>query len=80
MTNRFFLGLALAGTLLLSSCGSKELTAYGNKTIQVFNQTPVRFAPDKYPDGVNESASDSVIRLTNGRIILKKNNITAVSA
>ena len=72
MTNRFFLGLALAGTLLLSSCGSKELTAYGNKTIQVFNQTPVRFAPDKYPDGVNESASDSVIRLTNGRIILKK--------
>ncbi|HNP91327.1 MAG TPA: PNGase F N-terminal domain-containing protein, partial [Macellibacteroides fermentans] len=57
---------------MLSSCGSKELTSYGNRTLQVFNQTPVRFAPDKYPDGINESASDSVIHLTNGRIILKK--------
>jgi len=70
--NRFLLGAALTGTLMLSSCGSKELTSYGNRTLQVFNQTPVRFAPDKYPDGINESASDSVIHLTNGRIILKK--------
>ena len=70
--NRFLLGAALTGTLMLFSCGSKELTSYGNRTLQVFNQTPVRFAPDKYPDGINESASDSVIHLTNGRIILKK--------
>ena len=70
--NRFLLGATLTGTLMLSSCGSKELTSYGNRTLQVFNQTPVRFAPDKYPDGINESASDSVIHLTNGRIILKK--------
>lgn len=77
--NRFLLGAALTGTLMLFSCGSKELTSYGNRTLQVFNQTPVRFAPDKYPDGINESASDSVIHLTNGRIILKKNNLTTLS-
>lgn len=49
----------------------KELPALGNTHIQVFDKTPVCFRPDSFPNYTPANA-DGVIRLVNGRIILKK--------
>ncbi len=43
----------------------------GNTHIQVFDKTPVCFRPDSFPNYTPANA-DGVIRLVNGRIILKK--------
>lgn len=71
MKKKIALFLSLAGTLLFTACGPREVPAAGDYTVQVFDKTPVRFAPDLYPAGDN-AAPDSIYHLVNGRIILKK--------
>lgn len=73
MMKRFTLLFTLVGTfVLMVSCGHRELPAKGDYSVRVFDNTPVCFAPDKYPAAFNESGSDSIYHLANGRIILKK--------
>lgn len=72
MTKKIVLLLLLAGTLLLTACGPREVPAVGDYAVQVFDDTPVRFAPDVYPGAYNAPGSDSIYHLVNGRIILKK--------
>lgn len=66
------LALALPVALLLGACGHKELPSHGDVTVDVFRSTPVCFNPDKYPKAYHAAGADSIIRLVNGRIILKK--------
>lgn len=49
----------------------KEFAAKGNTTIKVFDKTNVHYHPTKIA-GFNEADADGIIRLVNGRIILKK--------
>lgn len=49
----------------------KEYPAKGNVTINVFDKTNIHFDPDHLGD-FNEAGADGIIRLVNGRIILKK--------
>lgn len=49
----------------------KEFAAKGNTTIKVFDKTNVHYDPAKIA-GFNEADADGIIRLVNGRIILKK--------
>lgn len=72
MMKKIFLLLSLAGTVLFSACGPREVPAKGDYAVQVFNNTPVRFAPDVYPAAYNTPGPDSIYHLVNGRIILKK--------
>ena len=44
---------SLAGALLLTACGPREIPAKGDFTVRVFDDTPVRFAPDIYPEAYN---------------------------
>lgn len=73
--NKTVITLSLLVLLLLGACGHKELPAYGDITVDVFTETPVRFNPDLYPKAYMPADTDSVIRLANGRIILKKINL-----
>lgn len=50
----------------------KELPAKGDCHLSVFEKTNVRFAPDTYPGSYNQPDATGIIRLVNGRIILKK--------
>ena len=49
----------------------KEFAAKGNTTIKVFDKTNVHYDPAKL-GGFNAADADDIIRLVNGRIILKK--------
>lgn len=49
----------------------KEFAAKGNTTIKVFDKTNVHYDPTKIA-GFNAADADGIIRLVNGRIILKK--------
>lgn len=49
----------------------KEFAAKGSTTIKVFDKTNVHYDPTKLA-GFNEADADGIIRLVNGRIILKK--------
>ena len=49
----------------------KEFAAKGNTTIKVFDKTNVNYEPTKIA-GFNAADADGIIRLVNGRIILKK--------
>lgn len=49
----------------------KEFAAKGNTTIKVFDKTNVHYDPAKL-GGFNAADADGIIRLVNGRIILKK--------
>lgn len=49
----------------------KEYAAKGSTTIKVFDKVNVHYAPDAL-SGFNETDADGIIRLVNGRIILKK--------
>ena len=69
MKKILFLAVALIG--LMSSCGHKEYPAVGDTHIQVFDKANVCFQPGKY-ENFTEADADGVIRLVNGRIILKK--------
>ena len=52
----------------------KEYAAKGSKTIKVFEKTNIHYAPSKL-EGFNAADADGIIRLVNGRIILKKINV-----
>lgn len=69
----FLAPLAVAATLVMPAHAAKhkELPAMGNTHIQVFDKTNVYFRPDSFPNYTPANA-DGVIRLVNGRIILKK--------
>ena len=69
MKKILFLAIAFIG--LMSSCGHKEYPAIGDTHIKVFDKTNVCFQPGKY-ENFTEADADGVIRLVNGRIILKK--------
>ena len=49
MMKKIVLLFSLAGALLLTACGPREIPAKGDFTVRVFDDTPVRFAPDIYP-------------------------------
>lgn len=72
----FIAPLAVAATFMMpaDAANHKELPALGNTHIQVFDKTPVCFRPDSFPNYTPANA-DGVIRLVNGRIILKENNL-----
>ncbi len=76
MTQKISFLVALASALLLTACGHKELPAMGDTTVQIFDNTPVKFVPDEY-DGYNEPGEDGIYHLVNGRIILKKVTLPA---
>lgn len=65
---------SLAGALLLTACGPREIPAKGDFTVRVFDDTPVRFAPDIYPEAYNAPGADSIYHLVNGR----KNNVARI--
>ena len=46
MMKKIVLLFSLAGALLLTACGPREIPAKGDFTVRVFDDTPVRFAPD----------------------------------
>ena len=69
MKKILFVAVALIG--FLTSCGHKEYPATGDTHIQIFEKTNICFQPNKYQN-FNEANEDGVIRLVNGRIILKK--------
>lgn len=64
--------ISLFATVTVCAAGHKELPAKGNCAIQVFDKAHVRFAPDTYPANYNVPGADGIIRLVNGRILLKK--------
>lgn len=69
--------LLLLSTLLLPlTASAKKYPAAGDVTLRVFRQAPVCFRPDTLK-GYNEPDADGVIRLANGRIILKKIQLPA---
>ena len=73
MIKKLVLFVSLTGVFLCTaSCGHKELPSMGDYSVQVFNDTHVRFAPDVYPAAFNAPGPDSIYHLVNGRIILKK--------
>ena len=69
MKKILFVAVAIIG--FLTSCGHKEYPAVGDTHIQIFEKTNICFQPNNYQN-FNEANADGVIRLVNGRIILKK--------
>lgn len=63
--------LLVAAVVLLSGFKHKEYAAVGDTQLQVFNQTNVCFQPDNYAN-FTDADNEGVIRLVNGRIIIKK--------
>ena len=72
--------IAMAATVLLFAVSAataknhKEYAAKGNTTVKVFDKTNVHFDPNNLGN-YNAPDKDGIIRLVNGRIILKKINI-----
>ena len=60
---------------IFSFCAVQPAASQMAHKVQVFQQLNILFNPATFPDGVNES--DAIIRLANGRIALKKINISA---
>ena len=48
---------------MLTACGPREIPAKGDFTVRVFDDTPVRFAPDIYPEAYNAPGADSIYHL-----------------
>lgn len=69
----FIAPLAVAAAFVMPSRAAdhQDLPAMGNTHIRVFDKTNVCFRPDSFPNYTPANA-DGVIRLVNGRIILKK--------
>lgn len=63
--------LACLSLIGLAACGPKEYPAMGDTDLKVFDDEVVCFHPDSLGN-YNEANADSIIRLVNGRIILKK--------
>ena len=54
MIKKLALFVSLTGVFLCTaSCGHKELPSMGDYSVQVFNDTRIRFAPDVYPAAFN---------------------------
>lgn len=70
------LALATAFVMPANAANHKEYPAMGDTHIQVFSKTPVCFRPDSFPNFTPANA-DGIIRLVNGRIILKKITLPA---
>ena len=68
MITKSLAGLALVG---LASCGPKEYPAMGDTDLKVFDEEVVCFHPDSLGNYTEANAED-IIRLVNGRIILKR--------
>ena len=72
--------IAMAAVVLLFAVSAataknhKEYAAKGNTTVKVFDKTNVHFDPNNLGN-YNAPDKDGIIRLVNGRIILKKINI-----
>ncbi len=72
--------IAIAAAMLLFAVSAttaknhKEYAAKGNTTVKVFDKTNVHFDPNNLGN-YNAPDKDGIIRLVNGRIILKKINI-----
>lgn len=66
----------MAGALALGSCGNghRAIPATGDTLVEVFDSVAVCFRPDEYKNYTGPDA-DGIIRLANGRIILKKISI-----
>lgn len=69
----FIASLALVTSFIMpaNAAKHKELPALGDTQIQIFDKTNICFRPDSFANYTPASA-DGVIRLVNGRIILKK--------
>ena len=68
MITKSLAGLALVG---LASCGPKEYPAMGDTDLKVFDEEVVCFHPDSLGH-YTEANTEGIIRLVNGRIILKR--------
>ena len=68
MITKSLAGLALVG---LASCGPKEYPAMGDTDLKVFDEEVVCFHPDSLGN-YTEANAEGIIRLVNGRIILKR--------
>lgn len=75
---KFVAPLAVAAAFIMPACtgGHKELPAVGDAHVQVFENTNICFRPDSFPNYTPANA-DGIIRLVNGRIILKKITLPA---
>ena len=65
------LTLLLLASGMVSAASHKKYAAQGDTHLQVFDKVNVHFAPDKIGNFA-EADADGIIRLVNGRIILKK--------
>lgn len=63
--------LAFASCVAFVSCGHKELPSLGDTEITVFNHENVHFYPDSLKN-IMAPDENGVIRMVNGRILLKK--------
>ncbi|HCC86717.1 MAG TPA: N-glycanase, partial [Prevotella sp.] len=67
----FFLSFFILFPVVSFAANHKEYAAKGDTTIKVFEKANVRFVPSKLAN-YNAADADGIIRLVNGRIILKK--------
>ena len=72
----FTKSMACLSLIGLAACGPKEYPAMGDTDLKVFDHEVVCFHPDSLGN-YTEANADSVIRLVNGRIILKKITLPA---
>lgn len=76
----FFLSLFF---VLIFSCkdkgveNNKQTNSKGDATIEVFKNAPIVFDGGAVPNGYNEPDANGLIRLVNGRLILKKIELPA---
>ena len=68
--------MACLSLIVLAACGPKEYPAMGDTDLKVFDHEVVCFQPDSVGN-YTEANADGVIRLVNGRIILKKITLPA---
>lgn len=72
----FTKSMACLSLIGLAACGPKEYPAMGDTDLKVFDHEVVCFHPDSLGN-YTEANADGVIRLVNGRIILKKITLPA---
>ena len=63
---------------MLTACGPREIPAKGDFTVRVFDDTPVRFAPDIYPGAYNAPGPDSIYHLVKWPYYLEEGNIAGI--
>ena len=79
MIKKLALFVSLTGVFLCTaSCGHKELLSMGDYSVQVFNDTHVRFAPDVYPAAFNAPGPDSDLSFGEWPYYLEEGNIAGI--